>query len=268
MKRKGSLPNLSSSLGAKWCGNGDLEGMVVDSKKFLDPTTGPVITAAIRYRYNDYPDGFPHGLFIQDAGVPIGVDWYLTGKLLSPSSKWHLVKLIWYFFCGFLNRAFGKFFRRRTDHNISDEIVRVIDQNSFTRRIFILLGMGRDRSDGWISLGPTGEAKINWSLDKSELHYDRVRFEMKRIATQLGGVFMDNPLTHLKKVVAVHPLGGCAMAESPNEGVVGTNGEVFGHPGLYVVDASILPTSVGPNPSLTIAALAEMIADQFPAEPT
>ncbi len=54
------------------------------------------------------------------------------------------------------------------------------------------------------------------------------------------------------------------MAETREEGVVDTNGEVFGHPGLYVVDASILPASTGPNPSLTIAAMAERIADKFP----
>jgi cholesterol oxidase len=37
-------------------------------------------------------------------------------------------------------------------------------------------------------------------------------------------------------------------------------GEVFGYPGLHVVDGSILPGPVGPNPSLTIAALAERAA--------
>ena len=46
-------------------------------------------------------------------------------------------------------------------------------------------------------------------------------------------------------------------------GVVDGKGEVFGHKGLFVVDASIIPTSLGPNPSLTIAAMAERIADQF-----
>jgi cholesterol oxidase len=54
------------------------------------------------------------------------------------------------------------------------------------------------------------------------------------------------------------------MADTPEDGVVNTKGEVFGHPGLYVVDASVIPTSTGPNPSLTIAAIAEYFADQFP----
>ena len=36
---------------------------------------------------------------------------------------------------------------------------------------------------------------------------------------------------------------------------------MFGHPGLHVVDGSIMPGPVGPNPSLTIAALADRVAD-------
>jgi cholesterol oxidase len=39
--------------------------------------------------------------------------------------------------------------------------------------------------------------------------------------------------------------------------VIDANHEIFGYPGLYVVDGSTLPVNVGVNPSLTITALAE-----------
>jgi cholesterol oxidase len=39
--------------------------------------------------------------------------------------------------------------------------------------------------------------------------------------------------------------------------VIDTDHQVFGHPGLYIVDGSSIPANVGVNPSLTITALAE-----------
>jgi cholesterol oxidase len=67
--------------------------------------------------------------------------------------------------------------------------------------------------------------------------------------------------------VTAHVLGGAVIAGDPESGVVDTSHEVFGYPGLYVVDASALPANVGVNPSLTITALAERFAARFPAEP-
>jgi cholesterol oxidase len=64
--------------------------------------------------------------------------------------------------------------------------------------------------------------------------------------------------------VTAHVLGGAVMASGPDSGVVDTAHEVFGYPGLYVVDASAIPANVGVNPSLTIAALAERFAARFP----
>jgi len=65
-------------------------------------------------------------------------------------------------------------------------------------------------------------------------------------------------------VFTVHPLGGCAMAASAEAGVVNALGQVFQadggvgvHRGLVVLDGSIIPTALGTNPCLTIAALAE-----------
>lgn len=54
-----------------------------------------------------------------------------------------------------------------------------------------------------------------------------------------------------------HILGGCAMGAGPEAGVIGPDHQVWGYPGLFVVDGSALPANPGVNPSLTICALAE-----------
>ncbi len=83
----------------------------------------------------------------------------------------------------------------------------------------------------------------------------------KRLAKATGGdPWVPPTWTLLKNLITPHPLGGCAMADSSEHGVVDGNGEVFGHPGLYVADSAIFPKAIGLNPSRTIAALAEHIA--------
>jgi choline dehydrogenase-like flavoprotein len=50
------------------------------------------------------------------------------------------------------------------------------------------------------------------------------------------------------------------MAEGPDLGVTDHLGAVFGNEGLFCIDSSIIPTSLGVNPSLTIAAVSERCA--------
>ena len=59
----------------------------------------------------------------------------------------------------------------------------------------------------------------------------------------------------LTRVVSAHVMGGCAMAEGPQRGVVDANGRHFQLENLSVHDGSIFPTSVGANPQLSIYAL-------------
>jgi len=73
--------------------------------------------------------------------------------------------------------------------------------------------------------------------------------------------------TQSKTQITAHPIGGCPMADSATEGVVDSLGRVFRgktgkstYSGLYIADGSIIPTSLGVNPSLTISALAFRIA--------
>ncbi|MFW6051142.1 MAG: FAD-dependent oxidoreductase [Myxococcota bacterium] len=63
-----------------------------------------------------------------------------------------------------------------------------------------------------------------------------------------------------------HILGGCAIGADAEHGVIGSDHQVFGHPGLYVVDGSAIPANVGVNPSLTITAMAERAMSLVPSK--
>jgi cholesterol oxidase len=80
----------------------------------------------------------------------------------------------------------------------------------------------------------------------------------RRLATKMGGVAR-NAINEavLNVPTTAHILGGCAMANDAAAGVVDAHCEAFGHPGLFVVDGSVVPSNLGVNPSLTITALAE-----------
>jgi cholesterol oxidase len=67
-------------------------------------------------------------------------------------------------------------------------------------------------------------------------------------------------------LVTPHPLGGCNMGTTAQDGVVNHKGAVFNYPGLYVADGSIVPKALGLNPSKTSAALAEHIAAHLVAD--
>jgi cholesterol oxidase len=88
----------------------------------------------------------------------------------------------------------------------------------------------------------------------------------RRLAKKMNGT----PLSLLPEAAfntstTAHILGGCCMGESPDKGVVGINGEIFGYPNLFVADGSVVPANLGVNPSLTITALSEYILSQMPA---
>lgn len=63
-------------------------------------------------------------------------------------------------------------------------------------------------------------------------------------------------------------MGGCAIASSPERGVVDGQNRVFNYKNLYVVDGSMLGANLGVNPSLTITALAERAMSYIPAKHT
>lgn len=87
----------------------------------------------------------------------------------------------------------------------------------------------------------------------------------RRLAKKMNGVAR-NAINEavLNIPTTAHILGGCPMANDVSRGVVDARGEVFGHPNLFVVDGSIVPSNLGVNPSLTITALAERAMAAMP----
>ncbi len=70
-------------------------------------------------------------------------------------------------------------------------------------------------------------------------------------------VLLDAPTT-------AHILGGCVLGKSAENGVVDEQGRVFGYPGLYIADGSVVPVNLNANPALTITTLSEYIMDHIP----
>jgi len=62
------------------------------------------------------------------------------------------------------------------------------------------------------------------------------------------------------EMLAFHPLGSCRMAAHPTLGAVSPAGETYDVRNLFVTDGSLVPTSLGVNPQITIMALATQVA--------
>ncbi len=70
-------------------------------------------------------------------------------------------------------------------------------------------------------------------------------------------------LTHTPEPNLGHPCGTLRMGDDPASSVLDANCRVHGAANLWCVDASFMPTSMGVNPSLTIASNALRVADQI-----
>jgi choline dehydrogenase-like flavoprotein len=60
-----------------------------------------------------------------------------------------------------------------------------------------------------------------------------------------------------------HLFGGCTMGKDPERSVCDEHGKVHGYEGLYIADASAIPTNLGVNPQHTIMALSRYWAERM-----
>jgi choline dehydrogenase-like flavoprotein len=138
------------------------------------------------------------------------------------------------------------------------------DASNAKKRV-MLLAMGRDAARGAL-LYYRDTDRLVADLDLFHLApgYANQERLMTDVARELGGELRTNPAwAFLGKPITVHNQGGCPMSDNATEGVTDPDGKVHGCEGLFVLDGSILCTSVGVNPSATITAVAERNVRRF-----
>ncbi|MFQ1002337.1 GMC oxidoreductase [Modestobacter sp. SSW1-42] len=239
-----TLPDLPPSLGEGYSGNGDFLSFGFDLPDAAEPVAGPTITTASVVHADTSAGG--RWFVIEDGGF-------------SP----HIARLVAGLDLAGLPARVARAMRRRDRRTIADTRAlaaalpdRLAERTS---RTAVLLAMGRDAADGRIALrGRARRLHVTWDTTRNDPLYDAEAAASAEIVRALGGRPAVTPTWRLfRQPVTVHNLGGCRMGGGPADGVVDTDGQVFGHPGLYVVDGAVLPGSTGGNPSMTIAAVAE-----------
>jgi cholesterol oxidase len=250
------LPGLSPALGSRFSGNGDALGLALDpSAPDVRPVAnqvGPVMTSRLDY-------GDEGGFMVADGGLPPGFE-----RILDVARGVDVI------------RGWRRWLVRARDAlvhlGLSDQ---ALSPRSLSLRApvsnedsLIFLMIGRDAADGQMALtGLFRRFDIRWDRAASAKLFADMRAAALAIAEGSGArPFFALDAGPLSKFMTVHPLGGCPMADDPAQGVVDDVGRVYGCPGLRVLDGSIVPTSLGVNPSKTIAALAERGVAQLVAE--
>jgi choline dehydrogenase-like flavoprotein len=138
------------------------------------------------------------------------------------------------------------------------------------RRMIVLAAFGLTPPSGQLTLvGDRPELSLELS-DELRRYHRRTRELLESILRRNGCRVLQPQFLNRKGLPrgeihfsTTHQTGSCRMAERPSRGVTDATGAVFGYPGLYVSDGATIPTSLAVNPSLTILANAERIAERI-----
>ncbi len=141
-----------------------------------------------------------------------------------------------------------------------------------------------DRSAGRVGLAGDGSLRVTYGLTRDDAQ--RLSFGIARAAElfyaagarevypQIAGLptiaperiadlDASPPPPAALRLEAFHPMGTARMDVDPRRGVVGADGSAHGAEALYVADGSLLPSSIGVNPMMTIIAMASRVARQL-----
>jgi choline dehydrogenase-like flavoprotein len=120
-------------------------------------------------------------------------------------------------------------------------------------------------------LDPLGMPRVDlhWAIRDADLRGYRRTLEIvgaELAAAGLGRVYVprdEEGRVDLVPLPGAHHLGTTRMSTSPEDGVVNADGRAHEVENLYVLGSSVFPTGGAANPTLTVVALAERLADHM-----
>jgi cholesterol oxidase len=259
-----TLPNVSDRLGSGFSGNGDFLSFAVRSEAPVEANYGPVITQYTDYNLYENFDR-DRAFLVEDAAFPSIVAWFTEG--FRPATGRIKAAL----------RPLIDFVKRWTTGRNSGRmggVVRAIVGEPVADRTIVFLDMGVDRSDGDMRLGYDNRLRLDWPYRNSMPLY-RAILEAGVTFSRVVWARLYLPLLTwswpFRRNGTVHPLGGCVLAADKTKGVTNAAldrfGEVFGYKYLYVADGALVPAAVGSNPTASISALSEMVAEGITGQP-
>ncbi len=138
----------------------------------------------------------------------------------------------------------------------SERVIILLVMQSLNNSITVLRKKGRFGRTKLTSVQGVGEPNPTW-IPAANAAAKQLAENIDGMAGGTWGDLMNIPMT-------AHFIGGCAIGDSAESGVIDPYHRLYGHPGLHVVDGSALTANLGVNPSLTITAQAERAMALWP----
>ncbi|MFF4593615.1 GMC oxidoreductase [Amycolatopsis sp. NPDC001319] len=244
LRDNGTLPGLSPRLGLLARTNSEAVLAARSLRKDTDYTRGVAITSSI------HPDAVTHV-----EPVRYGKGSNVMGLMATVLVDAEPGKRRWALGLRELARRWRQLPRLHNPRHWSERMIgllvmQTLDNSVTTYTKRGLLGRRMTTRQG------TGEPSPDWIPAGHEV--------TRRVAAKIGGLPQGAWTDLANTPITGHFIGGCAIGDSPDTGVVDPYQRVYGHPGLHIVDGSTISANLGVNPSLTITAQAERALALWP----
>jgi cholesterol oxidase len=252
---------LSDRLGERFSTNGDFGAFIVAKETMFNSAHGPINTAGVTATFEG-----TH-FTLEDTGIPsmvapvISRSIQLIGTYVRSRMFRGRLRVAWF---TRLLPELRAFLPRRHD---PEEKTRSQTEAETVAHIFLFHVMGQDEPNGTLRLR-RGKLDLSWPAPIADQQtFDKARKLCTELGEAMGGEYvpLEKGLPRGSRLTITHPLGGCGIGPSRDDGVVDEYGRVYDgaaadknavHEGLYVVDGSSIPGPIAVNPTLTISAQA------------